>query len=428
MIKIFNRFKQPKKTKNNPFDALGLSDDILRALTEKGYQTPTAIQEKAIPEILSGHDVLAAAQTGTGKTAGFTLPMLQKLSLSEVGDKQRDIRALILTPTRELAAQILESIVTYGEHVDLSSMAVFGGVNINPQKQRLRRGIDILVATPGRLLDLVQQRSLDLKTIEFLVLDEADRMLDMGFLPDVRKIVKRTPRKRQTLFFSATMPSAIESLAQWALTNPKEVEIGKRQSVAETINHAFYPVAIGQREELLMELLKQTHFKSVMIFTRTKKDADSLASNIKKQEPDYSITVMHSDIRQKDREKALDGFKDGKFDVIIATDLAARGIDISNVSHVINYQVPENAEDYVHRIGRTGRANREGDAFTLLSADELDHAKAVEGYIDQKIEKRKLDNFNYQYTTLLDEDAPTPEKLAKIFRSKKRGGSRRRRR
>ena len=224
------------------------------------------------------------------------------------------------------------------------------------------------------------------------------------------------------------MPSAIESLAKWALTNPKEVEIGKRQGVAETISHAFYPVATGQREALLMELLKQTQFKSVMIFTRTKKDADSLASNIKKEEPDYSITVMHSDIRQRDREKALDGFKDGKFDVIIATDLAARGIDISNVSHVINYQVPENAEDYVHRIGRTGRANREGDAFTLLSADEIDHANAVEKFIDQKIEKRKLDNFNYQYTTLLDEDAPTPERLAKVFRSRKRGSSRRRRR
>ena len=288
--------------------------------------------------------------------------------------------------------------------------------------------MDILIATPGRLLDLMDKGIVRLDKIEILVLDEVDRMLDMGFLPDVRKIVTKIPRRRQTLFFSATMPSAIESLAKWALNEPEEVEIGQRQGVAETISHAFYPVASGQREELLLKLLQQTNFKSVMIFTRTKKDADTLANHIKKQEPDYSITVMHSDIRQKDRQEALAGFKDGKFDVIIATDLAARGIDISNVSHVINYQVPENAEDYVHRIGRTGRANREGDAFTLLSADELEHATSVEKFIGQKIEKRKIEGFNYNYTTLLDEDAPTPEKLAKVFRGKKRGGSRRRRR
>ena len=338
------------------------------------------------------------------------------------------LRCLILEPVRELASQVLDNFKILGKETNLKCLLVHGGVGYGKQIDGIKSGVDILIATPGRLIDLMDKGIVSIDGIEILVLDEVDRMLDMGFLPDVRKIVKRTPRKRQTLFFSATMPSAIESLAKWALTNPKEVEIGKRQGVAETISHAFYPVATGQREALLMELLKQTQFKSVMIFSRTKKDADSLASNIKKEEPDYSITVMHSDIRQRDREKALDGFKDGKFDVIIATDLAARGIDISNVSHVINYQVPENAEDYVHRIGRTGRANREGDAFTLLSADEIDHANAVEKFIDQKIEKRKLDNFNYQYTTLLDEDAPTPERLAKVFRSRKRGSSRRRRR
>ena len=404
------------------FDKLGLCKKVLKGINKAGYEKPTPIQEKSIPLVIEGNDVIGASQTGTGKTAAFALPILHKL------ENHGELRCLILEPVRELASQVLDNFNILGKETNLKYLLVHGGVGYGKQIDGIKSGVDVLIATPGRLIDLMDKGIVRIEKIEILVLDEVDRMLDMGFLPDVRKIVKRTPRKRQTLFFSATMPSAIESLAQWALTNPKEVEIGKRQSVAETINHAFYPVAIGQREELLMELLKQTHFKSVMIFTRTKKDADSLASNIKKQEPDYSITVMHSDIRQKDREKALDGFKDGKFDVIIATDLAARGIDISNVSHVINYQVPENAEDYVHRIGRTGRANREGDAFTLLSADELDHAKAVETYIDQKIEKRKLDNFNYQYTTLLDEDAPTPEKLAKIFRSKKRGGSRRRRR
>ena len=250
----------------------------------------------------------------------------------------------------------------------------------------------------------------------------------MGFLPDVRKIVGKTPKSRQTLFFSATMHPAIDSLAKWALNEPIEVEIGKRQGVAETVSHAFYPVALGQREELLLALIKQTNFNSVMIFTRTKKDADTLARFLADEEGQYSITVMHSDIRQKDREKALEGFKKGNFDVIIATDLAARGIDISNVSHVINYQVPENAEDYVHRIGRTGRANKEGDAFTLLAADELDHAASVERFIGQKIERRKIEGFDYHYTTLLDEDAPTPERLAKVFSRRRKGGGRRRRR
>jgi superfamily II DNA/RNA helicase len=404
------------------FEKLGLSKKVLEGITAAGYENPTPIQEQAVPIIINGKDVIGASQTGTGKTAAFALPILHKL------EEHGNLRCLILEPVRELASQVLDNLETLGKGTNLKSLLIHGGVGYGKQIDGIKSGVDILIATPGRLLDLMDKGIVRLDKIEILVLDEVDRMLDMGFLPDVRKIVTKIPRRRQTLFFSATMPSAIESLAKWALNEPEEVEIGQRQGVAETISHAFYPVASGQREDLLLKLLKQTNFKSVMIFTRTKKDADTLANHIKKQEPDYSITVMHSDIRQKDRQEALAGFKDGKFDVIIATDLAARGIDISNVSHVINYQVPENAEDYVHRIGRTGRANREGDAFTLLSADELDHATSVEKFIGQKIEKRKIDGFNYNYTTLLDEDAPTPEKLAKVFRGRKRGGSRRRRR
>jgi len=404
------------------FKKLGLSEKVIAGINSAGYETPTPIQEKAIPIAIDGKDVIGASQTGTGKTAAFALPILHKL------DERGAMRCLILEPVRELASQVLDNLELLGSGTNLKSLLIHGGVGYGKQIDGIKSGVDILIATPGRLIDLMEKGVVKLNKVEILVLDEVDRMLDMGFLPDVRKIVGKTPRSRQTLFFSATMPPAIDSLAKWALNEPTEVEIGKRQGVAETVSHAFYPVALGQREELLLALIKQTNFKSVMIFTRTKKDADSLAKFLANEEGQYSITVMHSDIRQKDREKALEGFKKGNFDVIIATDLAARGIDISNVSHVINYQVPENAEDYVHRIGRTGRANREGDAFTLLAADELDHAASVERFIGQKIERRKIEGFNYHYTTLLDEDAPTPEKLAKVFSRRKKGGGRRRRR
>ncbi|MEC9037818.1 MAG: DEAD/DEAH box helicase [Verrucomicrobiota bacterium] len=404
------------------FKKLGLSEKVISGINSAGYVTPTPIQEKAIPIVIDGKDVIGASQTGTGKTAAFALPIIHKL------DKHGSMRCLILEPVRELASQVLDNLELLGSGTNLKSLLIHGGVGYGKQIDGIKSGVDILIATPGRLIDLMEKGIVKLDKIEILVLDEVDRMLDMGFLPDVRKIVGKTPRSRQTLFFSATMPPAIDSLAKWALNEPTEVEIGKRQGVAETVSHAFYPVALGQREELLLALIKQTNFNSVMIFTRTKKDADSLAKFLADEEGQYSITVMHSDIRQKDREKALEGFKKGNFDVIIATDLAARGIDISNVSHVINYQVPENAEDYVHRIGRTGRANKEGDAFTLLAADELDHAASVERFIGQKIERRKIEGFNYHYTTLLDEDAPTPEKLAKVFSRRKKGGGRRRRR
>ena len=404
------------------FKKLGLSEKVIAGVESAGYETPTPIQEKAIPIIIEGKDVIGASQTGTGKTAAFALPIIHKLG------EHGAMRCLILEPVRELASQVLDNLELLGSGTNIKSLLIHGGVGYGKQIDGIKSGVDILIATPGRLIDLMEKGIVKLDKIEILVLDEVDRMLDMGFFPDVRKIVGKTPKSRQTLFFSATMPPAIDSLAKWALNEPIEVEIGKRQGIPETVSHAFYPVALGQREELLLALIKQTNFKSVMIFTRTKKDADTLAKFLAAEEGQYSITVMHSDIRQKDREKALEGFKKGDFDVIIATDLAARGIDISNVSHVINYQVPENAEDYVHRIGRTGRANREGDAFTLLAADELDHAASVERFIEQKIERRKIESFNYHYTTLLDDDAPTPEKLAKVFSRRRKGGGRRKRR
>ena len=404
------------------FKKLGLSEKVIAGVESAGYETPTPIQEKAIPIVIEGKDVIGASQTGTGKTAAFALPIIHKLG------EHGAMRCLILEPVRELASQVLDNLELLGSGTNIKSLLIHGGVGYGKQIDGIKSGVDILIATPGRLIDLMEKGVVKLDKIEILVLDEVDRMLDMGFFPDVRKIVGKTPKSRQTLFFSATMPPAIDSLAKWALNEPIEVEIGKRQGIPETVSHAFYPVALGQREELLLALIKQTNFKSVMIFTRTKKDADTLAKFLAAEEGQYSITVMHSDIRQKDREKALEGFKKGDFDVIIATDLAARGIDISNVSHVINYQVPENAEDYVHRIGRTGRANREGDAFTLLAADELDHAASVERFIEQKIERRKIEGFKYHYTTLLDDDAPTPEKLAKVFSRRKKGGGRRKRR
>ncbi|MEM7383478.1 MAG: DEAD/DEAH box helicase, partial [Verrucomicrobiota bacterium] len=301
------------------------------------------------------------------------------------------------------------------------------GVGYNDQLDKLKSGVDVVIATPGRLLDHLSKKALSLGKIEHLVLDEVDRMLDMGFLPDVRKLVRQCPASRQTLFFSATMPTAIESLAKWALKDPYEIEIGQRHSAADTVSHYFYPVSVDQRDEFLEAILKETEFKSVMVFTRTKVEADTIVARLKKSS-DYEVTAMHSDIKQRDRAKALKGFREGTFDVIVATDLAARGLDISGVSHVINYRVPENPEDYVHRIGRTGRAKQEGEAFTILSADELPFAEQIERFIGQKIERKKVEGFKYTYTTLIDDDAPSVDKLQKVLRRKRGGKPRRRRR
>ncbi|MEM6916640.1 MAG: DEAD/DEAH box helicase [Verrucomicrobiota bacterium] len=382
------------------FEALGLSGPVLRAVQRAGYDEPTPVQAQAIPIALEGRDIVGASQTGTGKTAAFALPIVCKMG--------RSIKpqCLVLEPTRELAAQVEDQMNVFSYYKPVNVMLLHGGVGYGHQIEALESKPDIIIATPGRLLDHIEKGNLDLSDIQYLVLDEVDRMLDMGFLPDVKKIIDRCPKGRQTLFFSATMPGAIETLANWALNDPAEVEIGERRSPAETVTHAFYPVGMDQRDELLVELVKRTGFDSMMIFTRTKKEADTLLVKIKEIEG-TKPTALHSDIRQSDRTKALQGFRDGTFNIIVATDIAARGLDISGVTHVINYRVPENPEDYVHRIGRTGRAQSEGDAFTILTADELENAGAVEHYVDQKIERRKLEDFQYQYTALLEEN-PQP--------------------
>ena len=395
------------------FDTLGLSPAVLEAVEESGYTTPTPIQAQAIPLILEGRDVIGASQTGTGKTAAFALPTLSKI------EKMGKPQILVLEPTRELAHQVAEQFEKYGKHTGMKVALLYGGVGLGTQSEQLAAGADIVVATPGRLVDHFYRATMRFGEIKVLILDEVDRMLDMGFLPQVRKIVNLCPWDgRQTLFFSATMPPAIQTFAQWCLNNPVEVEIARR-AVAATVTHAFYPVAMDQRDELLLALLKQTDYHSVMIFTRTRKEADDVTSLIKTT-GQKKVAAMHSDINQADRMKALAGFKSGDFEILVATDVAARGIDISGVSHVINYRVPENAEDYVHRIGRTGRAEAEGDAFTILTADELDFAKSVEVFIEQDIPRRKLEDFDYTYSALLDESPSKP------IRRKKTGGKKRR--
>jgi ATP-dependent RNA helicase RhlE len=397
------------------FDTLGLSAAVLEAIEESGYTTPTPIQAEAIPLILQGRDLIGASQTGTGKTAAFALPTLSKIE--KLGKPQ----ILVLEPTRELAHQVAEQFEKYGKHTGLKVALLYGGVGLGAQSEQLAAGADIVVATPGRLVDHFYRTTMRFGEIKVLILDEVDRMLDMGFLPQVRKIVNLCPWEgRQTLFFSATMPPAIQTFAQWCLTDPLSIEIA-RTSIPTSVTHAFYPVAMDQRDDLLLELLKQTEYHSVMIFTRTRKEADQLTSLIKTT-GQTKVAAMHSDISQVDRMKALAGFKAGEYEILVATDVAARGIDISGVSHVINYRVPENAEDYVHRIGRTGRAQAEGDAFTILTADELDYAKSVEIFIDQKIPRRKLEDFDYIYTALLD-DSPI-----KPVRRKKTGGGGKKRR
>ena len=402
------------------FDELGLSEAVLEAVSESGYENPTPIQAQAIPLILANRDVIGASQTGTGKTAAFALPSLSKIQ--PLGKPQ----ILVLEPTRELADQVAEQFLHYGKNTGCKVALLYGGVGHGKQDEQLKAGADIVVATPGRLIDHFYRGTMRFKDLKILILDEVDRMLDMGFLPQVRKIINICPwnneeQTRQTLFFSATMPPVIQGFAEWCLTDPASVEIARRE-VASTVSHAFFPVSITQRDELLLGILEKTDYQSLMIFTRTRKEADVITSLLQTQtDISEKVTVMHSDIRQNDRMKALKGFKEGLYKILVATDVAARGIDISDVSHVINYRVPENAEDYVHRIGRTGRAEKEGDAFTILTADELEFAQSVEGFINQKIERKKLEGFDYKYTALLDTEPQKP------IRKPKRGGGRRRR-
>ncbi len=379
------------------FSKLGLSDALAFGVQEMGYVVPTPIQAQAIPVVLSGRDLIGSAQTGTGKTAAFALPIIQKLGT------HGKLRCLILEPTRELALQVEEAFQKFSKFTDLRVTIVYGGVGYGKQLDDLRAGIDILAATPGRLLDHMEQGNVSLADVDILVLDEVDRMLDMGFLPDVKRIVQKTPSTRQTLFFTATVPPEIASLASWALRDPTRVEIGRQRSVAETIAHAFYPVVATQKFELLQLLLEQTDFKSVIIFARTRMGSDRIADRL--QRKGHTVGVLHSDRSQRERIEALEGFKSGKFEVLVATDIAARGLDIAGVSHVINYDVPENAEDYVHRIGRTGRAQNTGDAFTLVTEEDVRDARSIERFTGMAIERKKIEGFPYIYSALFDEKA-----------------------
>jgi len=395
------------------FGKLGLSQPVLDGVKAMGYVEPTPIQLRAIPLVLSGRDVIGSAQTGTGKTAAFALPILSKLGAhNPVGP-----RVLILEPTRELAAQVETAFRDYARYSDVKITVVFGGVGYGKQNDELKAGTDIVVATPGRLLDHLEQGTLRLDKVEFMVLDEADRMLDMGFLPDVRRIVEKCPRKRHTALFSATIPPQIETLIQWAMHDPETIEIGARRTPAETVKHVIYPVSDTQKTDLLLELLNRVQYDSVIVFCRTKHGADRVATTLKRA--NHAVAVLHSNRTQKEREQALQGFRDGKFEVLVATDIAARGLDIADVSHVVNYDVPQHPEDYIHRIGRTGRAENTGDAYTIMVAEDAPHVFAIERFISQKIPRVKLENFDYRYTALFEEAKPG---AAAGFPGKVRGG------
>ena len=350
------------------FDTLGLSAELLRAVADQGYSEPTPVQSQAIPIILQGKDILAGAQTGTGKTAGFTLPLLQRLSDEKPGKGRRPVRALILTPTRELAAQVEESVKTYGKHLPLTSTVIFGGVKINPQIQRLRTGVDIVVATPGRLLDHVSQKTLDLSAVEILVLDEADRMLDMGFIHDIRKILALLPKRRQNLLFSATYSNDIRRLADKLLNAPVLIEVARRNVPTELVSQVVHPVDRERKRELLSFMVGSQNWRQVLVFTRTKHGANRLAQQLEKD--GISSAAIHGNKSQGARTRALANFKRGEVRVLVATDIAARGLDIDQLPHVVNYELPNVPEDYVHRIGRTGRAGNEGQAVSLVCVDE----------------------------------------------------------
>ncbi len=373
------------------FDTLGLSAEILRAVAEQGYSEPTSVQQQAIPVILEGRDILAGAQTGTGKTAGFTLPMLQLLSEHAQGKGHRPVRALVLTPTRELAAQVEESVISYGKYLPLKSAVIFGGVKINPQIQQLRQGVDIVVATPGRLLDHAQQKTLDLSHIEILVLDEADRMLDMGFIRDIRKILALLPARRQNLLFSATYSDEIRQLADQLLNAPAQVEVARRNATAELVRQVVHPVDKRRKRELLSYLIGYNNWRQVLVFTRTKHGANRLAQQLEKD--GLTAAAIHGNKSQGARTRALGAFKSGDVRVLVATDIAARGLDIDQLPHVVNYELPNVPEDYVHRIGRTGRAGKEGEAMSLVSGDEKKLLRDIERLLKREIPKVVVEGY-----------------------------------
>jgi ATP-dependent RNA helicase RhlE len=371
------------------FDSFNLHPQIAAGIRTLGYQTPTPIQHQAIPKVLEGHDLMGLAQTGTGKTAAFVLPILERLMNGPRGR----VRALVVAPTRELAEQIHEAIGDLGRQTRLRSTTVYGGVSINTQIQKLRTGVEIVVACPGRLLDHIGQRTIDLSHLEVLVLDEADRMFDMGFLPDIREIIKHVPTKRQTLLFSATMPGDIRRLAHEILSTPLTVQVG-HTAPAHTVSHALYPVDQHLKTALLLELLRNTDTESVLIFTRTKHRAKRLGQQLEKA--GYRAASLQGNLSQNRRQEALDGFRNGSFQILVATDIAARGIDVSSISHVINYDMPDTADAYTHRIGRTGRAAKTGDAFTFITREDEDMVASIERLLHEKVERRTLEGFDYK--------------------------------
>jgi ATP-dependent RNA helicase RhlE len=383
-----------EKVINTSFASLGLKPELLRAVTEQGYTEPTPIQAQAIPVVLSGRDLLGAAQTGTGKTAGFTLPLLQILSEKANGSHspaRHPVRALVITPTRELAAQVEESVRVYGKYASLKSALVYGGVGMQPQVDALRRGVDILVATPGRLLDHVQQKTVDLRQVEILVLDEADRMLDMGFIHDIRRILALLPAKRQNLLFSATFPDEIRKLASSFMHQPATVEVARRNTPAELVSQVAYAVDGVRKRELLAHLVKTNDWKQVLVFVRTKHGANRLAQQLSRE--GIHADAIHGNKSQNARNSALQSFKENAVRVLVATDIAARGLDIEALPHVVNYDLPHVAEDYVHRIGRTGRAGAEGEAVSFISAEERPLMSAIEKLMNRKVEQKTVAGF-----------------------------------
>ena len=373
------------------FETFDFHPSVAAGIAAAGYETPTPIQARAIPQVVSGHDVMGLAQTGTGKTAAFALPILNRL----VGGRYGCVRALIIAPTRELAEQIHQAIETLGRKTRLRSVTVYGGVGINPQIQKLKHA-DIVVACPGRLLDHIRRHSIDLSQLEVLVIDEADRMFDMGFIPDIRQILKHLPMNHQTLVFSATMPPQIRRLAGDILRDPATVQVGIT-APADTVSHALYPVSQHLKTALLLTLLGNTHTKSVLVFTRTKHRAKSLGKKL--VAAGYRSASLQGNLSQTRRQAALDGFRDGTFQILVATDIAARGIDVTRISHVINYDIPSTPEAYIHRIGRTGRATRSGEAFTLVTGEDKDMVRAINRIIGSKIEQRTLSTFDYGSST-----------------------------
>ncbi|MBX6332337.1 MAG: DEAD/DEAH box helicase [Gemmatimonadaceae bacterium] len=370
------------------FEALGLAPALLEAVRDAGYAHPTPIQAQAIPLVLKGRDVIGLAQTGTGKTAAFTLPIIHRL----LGGPRR-LRALVLTPTRELTAQVKESFAGYARHTELRVVDVFGGVALGPQEQALRRGVDVVIATPGRLIDHMERQNVVFDDLEVLVLDEADRMLDMGFAPQINRIVAEIPRYRQTLLFSATMPPEVEALARKYLRRPTVVQVGRRTEAASTVSHAVYPVPRERKGALLVELLKREGMDSVLVFTRTKHGADKVVRTLQRE--GIEALAMHADKTQAQRTEALEKFKRGEIRVLVATDIAQRGLDIAGISHVINYDVPGQPEDYVHRIGRTGRAAATGDAFTFMAPDEIAMVRLIERVLGQPIPRISVPGYDF---------------------------------